>query len=348
MYQAILNCLLDTPRRACSDVSLSNIINLSGYFTLQIEDGLRENHTSFLWPAEANGIGLRHLKYMVAAVEYGSFRKAGVALNVGESAISRRICDLEDRIGASLFVRHSGGVRPTTAGLRFLKRAQAALRNIAEASREVGAIGRGDNGKVKIGISSSILSGFLPHVIGVFESRHAAVDIDLTECNFRNQLVAVQQGQLDVAFGWSKTECGKLCTTPLWSERLFAVLPSDHVLASQLEVRWPELLRETFIVSDRLHDGEVYCHLLKRTAEFGGLPKTKFCDVARDNLIALVSLRRGLALLSESAVSTQIPGVIYRPISDDVLTFHAVWSAENINPAFRRFLSLALTLAASK
>lgn len=315
---------------------------------MRIEDGLRENHTSDLWRAGTNGIGLRHLKYMVAAVEYGSFRKAGVALNVGESAISRRICDLEDRMGASLFVRHSGGVRPTAAGRRFLERAQAALRNIAEACREVGAIGRGDHGKVKIGISSSISSGFLPYVIGVFESRHAAVDIHLTECSFRNQLAAVQQGDLDIAFGWSKTEWCNLSTTPLWSERLFAVLPSDHALASKLEVRWPELLRETFIVSDPLHDGEVYFHLLKRSAEFGRRPKTKFCDVARDNLIALVSLRRGLALLSESAVSTQIPGVIYRPISDDVLTFHAVWSADNINPAFRRFLSLASSLAASK
>ena len=36
-------------------------------------------------------IELRHLRYFVAAVEHGSFRKASVALRVQESAISRRI-----------------------------------------------------------------------------------------------------------------------------------------------------------------------------------------------------------------------------------------------------------------
>ena len=39
-------------------------------------------------------IELRHLRYFVAAVEHGSFRKASVALRVQESAISRRIRDL--------------------------------------------------------------------------------------------------------------------------------------------------------------------------------------------------------------------------------------------------------------
>ncbi|WP_243395851.1 LysR family transcriptional regulator [Sphingomonas oleivorans] len=70
---------------------------------------------------------LRHLRYFVAAADHGSFRKAGAALGVQESAISRRIRDLEDRLGASLFHRHSGGVFLTQAGQRFLRQARRAL-----------------------------------------------------------------------------------------------------------------------------------------------------------------------------------------------------------------------------
>ncbi|MCP5231146.1 MAG: LysR family transcriptional regulator, partial [Zoogloeaceae bacterium] len=66
-------------------------------------------------------IKLQHLRYFVAAAEHGSFRKAGRALDIEESAISRRIRDMEDELGASLFQRHAGGVRLTLAGQRFLK-----------------------------------------------------------------------------------------------------------------------------------------------------------------------------------------------------------------------------------
>ena len=62
---------------------------------------------------------LRHLRYFVAAAEHGSFRKAASALGIRESAVSRRIRDLEDHLGASLFQRHNGGVILTLAGQRF-------------------------------------------------------------------------------------------------------------------------------------------------------------------------------------------------------------------------------------
>jgi len=48
-------------------------------------------------------VRLRQLSYFLAAADYGSFRKAATALSIEESSISRRIRDLEDDLGASLF-----------------------------------------------------------------------------------------------------------------------------------------------------------------------------------------------------------------------------------------------------
>lgn len=67
-----------------------------------------------------DAIEFRHLRYFIAAAGHRSFRKAGAALGVQESAISCGIRDLEDRLGASLLLRHSGGVHLTIAGRRFL------------------------------------------------------------------------------------------------------------------------------------------------------------------------------------------------------------------------------------
>ncbi|MFI0396971.1 LysR family transcriptional regulator [Paracoccus jiaweipingae] len=43
-------------------------------------------------------IELRHPRDFVATAEHGSFRKSGAAIGVQESAVSRRIRDLEDRL----------------------------------------------------------------------------------------------------------------------------------------------------------------------------------------------------------------------------------------------------------
>lgn len=74
--------------------------------------------------------GLRHLRYVIAAADNGSFRKAAIAIGVQESAISRRIRDLEDEIGAALFIRSSSGVKLTHAGQLFIARARRALNQI--------------------------------------------------------------------------------------------------------------------------------------------------------------------------------------------------------------------------
>lgn len=126
-------------------------------------------------------IALRHLRYVVAAAEQGSFRRAAQALGVQESAISRRIRDLEDEIGAALFIRHHGGVELTFAGRIFLGRAQKAISHIGHAERDVGAAGRGEQGIVRIGIFSSLASGFLAELFQAYDAGHVGVRLDFIE-----------------------------------------------------------------------------------------------------------------------------------------------------------------------
>jgi DNA-binding transcriptional LysR family regulator len=117
-------------------------------------------------------IELRHINYFVVASEQGSFRKAATLLSIQESAVSRRIRDLEDQLGASLFQRHSGGVCLTQAGQRFLRRARIALQQIEDGVNDVAAIGRSEEGIIKVGIFSSLASGFLFELLKEFDRKH--------------------------------------------------------------------------------------------------------------------------------------------------------------------------------
>ena len=60
-------------------------------------------------------------KYMafVAAVEYGSFTKAGDMLSYSQSAVSKMINDLEDEWKISILERSKSGVKLTSDGLKI-------------------------------------------------------------------------------------------------------------------------------------------------------------------------------------------------------------------------------------
>ena len=290
---------------------------------------------------------LRHLRYFVAAAEHGSFRKAGSSLNTRESAISRRIRDLEDQLGASLFQRHSAGVSLTLAGQRFLHRARAALRHIDEGSKDVAAIGRSDEGCIKVGILSSLASGFLLELLKAYGKDHPSISVELIDGNPTEHVAAVRQFQLDVAFITGTTTWDECETEHLWSERVFAVLPSEHRLTAKEHLHWHDLVGENFIVSDAPPGPTVYDHLVQRLADLTYHPEIHAQYVGRDVLLSMVALGRGLTLTSEATTGAQIPGIAYRPIAGELLPFSAIWSPRNDNPACRRLLSLARSMVRS-
>ncbi|NNM56924.1 MAG: LysR family transcriptional regulator [Acidocella sp.] len=77
----------------------------------------------------ARRVDLRQMWYALMAADQRSVRRAAVMLNVRQSTLSRRIHQLEEQIGVSLFDRSSGGVSPTQAGREFLRIIGRILRN---------------------------------------------------------------------------------------------------------------------------------------------------------------------------------------------------------------------------
>jgi DNA-binding transcriptional LysR family regulator len=289
-------------------------------------------------------IQVRHLNYVIAAADHGSFRRAAAALSVQESAISRRIRELEDQLGAALFIRSPGGVKLTHAGKQFVQRGRKALSEIGLAKAEVTAIGRGENGLVKIGIFSSLASGFLSDLIQSFGERHSAVKLTFIDANPAEHLAAIRRLQLDVAFITGTAKWPGCDSQHFWSERIYAVLPDYHPRADDLEVQFSDLAGESFIVSESAPGEEIHDYLVKRLADLGRHPEIQQQAVGRDNLMRLVALGRGLTVTSEATTAAQFPGVVFRPIEGEILPFCAVWSPQNENPALHHLLDLARSM----
>tara|TARA_R110000824_G_scaffold24090_3_gene85355 strand:+ start:11214 stop:12149 length:936 start_codon:yes stop_codon:yes gene_type:complete len=288
---------------------------------------------------------LRHLRYVIAAAEQHSFRRAANVVGVHQSAISRRIRDLEDELGASLFNRHSGGVELTFAGRNFLEHAKRAMGQIECAASLVDAHGSGKAGVVRVGIFSSLSSGFIADLLHAYEHRHADVRLDFVEGAPCDHLSAIGQYKLDIAFLTGSAAPPDCEGQHLWTERVFVVIPESDELAGYTELNWDDLRQRHFIVSRTYPGPEIHDFLVKHLSLLGYHPSVEYCSVGRDNLMQLVSLGKGLTLTSEATTGTTFPRVVYRLLAGEELPFCAIWSPKNDNPALRRLLSLARVMA---
>ncbi len=290
-------------------------------------------------------IELRHLRYVIAAAENLSFRKAAKSLGVQQSALSRRIRDLEDEIGVALFIRHHGGVHLTQAGQRFLVRARRALMHVGEATYDAASFGRGEQGVVRIGIFSSLAAGFLGNLLRAYVAAHPAAQPILIEGGPAEHIAAIRRRDLDIAFLTGRPVADGSEWAHFWDERVYVALPTDHHLISKSEISWKDLQGQNFIVSETDPGPEIHDYLVKHLADLGLHPSIERHGVGRDNLMHLVAMGQGLTVVHEAAVVVRFPGIDYRPLKDEILPFCAIWSPLNDNPALRRLLSLTRTMS---
>jgi DNA-binding transcriptional LysR family regulator len=273
-----------------------------------------------------------------------SFRAAAKELGVRHASVSRRLRELEDSLGTTLFERTRHGLKITHAGATFIQQAREAFQQLQQASKIAAKAGRGETGRLSIGIQPSVGAGFLRELLRAYSEKYSDVTVEFIEGVPPAELVArMQDRKLDVAFVHESARAPDYDIVPLWQERLFVALPAGHRLEDRTAVGWPALRNEHFIISRANCDPELCERVIRHLSQHTPGSIIEKLNVSCDTLMHLVGIRRGLSITSEAAVSTSYPDVIFRPISgeDAMVRFSAVSLRSNGNPALRRLLSLA-------
>lgn len=119
------------------------------------------------------------LTAFVAVAESGSFTSASAKLERDASVISRRVSQLEKRLGVRLLVRTTRSVTLTEAGAWFLHRSRAALDELAAASREVGDFASTPQGVLKVSLpvtfGRTVIAPLLPDFLAAYPEIHLDV-----------------------------------------------------------------------------------------------------------------------------------------------------------------------------
>lgn len=152
------------------------------------------------------------MRAFVAVGDARGFAAAARRLGWSPSAVTRRVAELEHRLGVRLLQRTTRTVRPTEAGLRFLERARRILAEIEEA--ELSAQAERARPRGKLVVTAPLLFGRM-HVaplVARFLRTHPATSAELL---LSDQLADLVEEGVDVA-----VRIGDLADSSLVARRL--------------------------------------------------------------------------------------------------------------------------------
>lgn len=132
---------------------------------------------------------LEEMRTFVQLVDSGTATRAAEVRNVAVSAISRRLKELERRLGVQLLLRTTRRMSLTDEGRRFYERAVQLLSDLADAEAEVSRRSAALAGPLKIAMPLSFGVTHLSPAIVEFMRRHPAIAVTLDLSDRRVDLV---------------------------------------------------------------------------------------------------------------------------------------------------------------
>ena len=126
---------------------------------------------------------LNDMVFFAEVAERGGFAAASRALGIPKSRLSRRVAELEERLGVQLMQRSTRRLSLTPAGEIYLRHS-AAMRDAAQAAAEsVAQVQTEPSGVVRISCPVTIAHSGLAQLMPVFMARYPAVRIDMRVIN---------------------------------------------------------------------------------------------------------------------------------------------------------------------
>jgi DNA-binding transcriptional LysR family regulator len=284
---------------------------------------------------------LRHLRYFIALAEELNFTAAAQRLRISQPPLSQQIRDLEQELGAVLFLRTSRKVLLTEAGTAFLAHARSITASAELASAQVRAIGEGRTGAFNVATTGSVLLGPLARLMAEYQRRIPGVLVGLNEMAPEAQLTALHTRAADISFMRLPPVDTELVCQTAWREQVGVLLPTEHRLAKCAAIALTDL-RDDKHVFLRLRDSRFAQYLRDCCVDAGFMPRISQEVVEAYSLTSLVAAGFGVALAPRSIGRLSRPEIVYRDLiepapSADVTMVHHRYPG----PVLTRFLGIA-------
>lgn len=259
----------------------------------------------------------RQLEYFVAAAEAGSIAAASERIHISAPSISVAITQLEQQLGAGLFIRQHNGLHLTTIGQDVLARAKAVLedaRALHEAANQEEAELKG---RIALGCLTTLAPMILPELVQSFARLHPAVALELVE-GTQDQLIGhLRRGVADVAITYDMHIPPDLEFETLASLPPLLMVSAEHRLARQTSIDLREVIHDNYILLDLPYSRDYFLSVFRHA---GLTPRIGMRTTQIDVVRTMVANGLGVSV------------VVSRPLNEAALDGRPVVSVPIANP----------------
>lgn len=263
----------------------------------------------------------------MAVAEELSFKRAAERLAIDASALSRRIKELETRLGFPLFFRTTQRVELTDAGRRFYDGNQHIVGVLRETIAAAARVSRGRTGHLRIAYMTFAGLNILPAALAEYRLRYPELSVSLLYQPTQEQKVSLARNEIDIGLMLGPFSHSEFEVLPLTSESLLIALPQAHRLADRTRIPPSDLVGEHLIIgTDRQWDfyrSQVEQALAPHSLDFR-------IEYEASNMLGMLGLvKAGLGLTVVPAVMREYcpRGVVMRALVDtgNAIQTIAVW-----------------------
>lgn len=191
---------------------------------------------------------IRVLNYFLKVIEVGNITKAANALHITQPTLSRQLMQLEDEVGASLFIRGKHEIQLSEEGMILKRRAEEIMVLQQKAIDEINTYKQEVSGEIIIGCGITEATQTMATWIKEFTSIYPKVTFVVKNGNSDSILENINHGILDFGFLLSPVKLDKLNSLLLNNaERWVILMRQNDLLASKQYIEPKDLMHVPFI-----------------------------------------------------------------------------------------------------
>ena len=178
---------------------------------------------------------------LIAIADEGTFLRAADALHISQTALTRRLQNLEASLGVKLVERTTRSVTLTRIGRDFLPRARRLIAELGAALTEIRETGRSMRGDVTIACIQTVSAHYLPRIVQRYAALHPENRIRILDNPSGEVAATVLRREAEFGINMQGPEHPELASIPFLKERFVLVCRDDHPLAGKRSVAWKQL-----------------------------------------------------------------------------------------------------------
>ncbi len=190
---------------------------------------------------------IRHLRLVSAVADVGSLTRAGDQLHLTQSALSHQLRDIEERLGAPLFLRVGKRLVLTSAGERLLDSAREVLGRLQQTEDSIRRLGH-TGAVLRITTECTTCYGWLPALLPAYRERFPGIEVRIDVDATARPLERVVDGTIDLALMSTAVRDRRLAVQPVFRDQVVVIASPQHRLARRRRVTLADLRDETLFI----------------------------------------------------------------------------------------------------